>query len=63
MQGIKDFRLLRKMKQRELAEKVGVTRLTIARYESGARKPDVYTLQKISEVLGCTLEDLIGKSA
>lgn len=63
MDGIRKFRCRRGLRQRELAEMVGVTRLTIARYESGARKPDVYTLKRIAEALECTVDDLIGKSA
>lgn len=63
MKGIKEYRCQRRLRQRELAEMVGVTRLTIARYESGTRKPDVYMLKRIADALECTVDDLIRKSA
>ena len=43
--------------QVELAEKVGLTPLTIRRYESGEREPAVSDWEKICDVLGMKLDD------
>ncbi len=63
MKAIKAYRRRSGLGQRELAEEIGVTRLTIARYESGARTPDVYTLKKIADRLGCKIDDLVDEAA
>ena len=43
--------------QVELAEKVGLTPLTIRRYESGEREPVVSDWEKICDGLGMKLDD------
>ena len=43
--------------QVELAEKVGLTPLTIRRYESGEREPVVSDWEKICDVLGTNVGD------
>ena len=47
--------------QKELAELVGVTDVTISRWESGQRQPMWYQFVKLCEVLGMELEWFIGK--
>ena len=44
--------------QAELAEKAGVSTMTIRRYESGDRKPRLEEALKISRALGLALKDL-----
>lgn len=54
------FRLeVRGISQRELAERIGITEVSISRYVAGQRAPSSLTLCKISKVLGCTMEDLL----
>lgn len=48
---LKEYRKAAKMTQTELASAVGVTRLTIARYECGTRKPPAEIAERISEIL------------
>lgn len=48
-----------KMTQAELAERIGVHEMTVRRWESGERTPDVDSLQKISGVLGVSVSDLL----
>ena len=50
---------VRGISQRELAERIGVTEVSISRYVNGQRVASSYTLYKISKVLGCTMEDLL----
>lgn len=42
----------RKMKQRELAEKLGVSEVTVSRYFSGKRKPSEVMVDRIAKALG-----------
>jgi transcriptional regulator with XRE-family HTH domain len=48
-----------KLTQEELAEKVGVSRIMIARYETKLNKPSIDTLKKMAEVLGVTTDYLL----
>lgn len=48
------------MTQAQLAEKVGVTRVSIARVEAGTRKPSMLLALAISRELGETVETLFG---
>lgn len=50
---------VRGISQRELAERIGVSEVSISRYVTGQRVPSAPTLYKISNVLGCTVEDLM----
>lgn len=58
---IKAARLKAGMNQETLAKAAGVSRVSIARYESGERVPDVVTAAKIARALGCKVDDLIDK--
>ena len=63
---LKNLRAIRKaqsMTQKELAERARVHRINISQYESGIRNPNLTTAQKLADVLGCTIEDLLGKGA
>jgi len=63
---LKNLRAIRKAKsmtQRELAERSKVHRINISQYESGIRNPNLTTVQKLADVLGCTIEELLGKGA
>jgi len=50
------------MSQTEFAEKLGFTQSAISQWESGEREPDIATLQKLSEILGVTLDELVNGS-
>ena len=50
----------RGMTQRALAEKLGTTEVTVSRYTSGNRTPNVETTVAIAEVLGVSLDQLVG---
>lgn len=44
--------------QDQLAEKLGVDRSTVAKWELGKSYPRTSLLPRISEVLGCTVDEL-----
>lgn len=56
---IKFFRKQKKLTQEELGKMVGLSTMSIRRYESGEREPDTTQLLKISEALGIHIIDLI----
>ena len=48
-----------RMTIRELAKKVGLNYTTISQYETGVHKPRLENIQKIAEVLGCEINDIV----
>ena len=48
---IRQLRIARGMRQKDLAEAVGVSPVTMNRYETGKREPSYSVLSKISRVL------------
>lgn len=58
MEGIKQKREALNITQKQLAEKMGVERSTVAKWEAGAAFPSAAKLPKLAEVLGCTVADL-----
>lgn len=57
---LKFFRKKSKLTQKSLGEMMGVSTRTIQRFESGDVEPNLETLEKIADVLGCELTDLLG---
>lgn len=60
---MKMLRVARKTKgltMKELGEKVGVSESAISQYETGKREADFETILKIGEVLGCSIDYLLG---
>ncbi len=57
--NIKKFRQNKGMTQEQLAENLNVTRQAVSNWENEKTEPDVETLQRISEVLDVTVEELI----
>ena len=51
------------MTQKQLAKNVGVTDVTISRYENGEREPSFTEFIKLCEVLGMKVEDFMGKGS
>lgn len=59
-ENIKKIRENNNLTQTELAEKTGLTRVTINRIETGAQKDiSASNLNKIKEALGCNWDDLM----
>nr|WP_306976014.1 helix-turn-helix transcriptional regulator [Alkalibacillus salilacus] len=55
---IREYRKSFKYTQQQLAEKVGVTRLTIISIEKKRYEPSVGLAIKIAKVFDCTVEEL-----
>lgn len=61
MKNLKVARDRKGLTQDQLAEKLNVSRVTVARYESGDRWPDQKTLVKIADTLDCSIDFLLGR--
>jgi len=59
MNRIKAERVGRKLSQDELAKMLNIDRSTIARWESGEMKPRASKLLKLSEIFGCSVDELL----
>ena len=56
--NIVNLRKINDLTQEELAEKVGVTRQAIAKWESGETVPDLEKCRLLAETFGVSLDDL-----
>lgn len=57
---LKDLRLEKKLIQKELGCKLGISLSSISMYERGERQPDLETLIKISKFFNVTTDYLLG---
>ena len=57
------LRIERGLSQRELSEKMFVTRPTIARWENGSRLPDAVMITRLSQCLGVDVNTLLNVAA
>jgi len=58
-----EIRKSRGLSQYALAELSGVSRVTIARIESGAYNPTLQTLEQLAAALGVTVGELVDRKA
>ncbi|MDN5344587.1 MAG: repressor LexA [Clostridia bacterium] len=59
---LKFYREKKGLSQQELADALGVSRSAVTKYEAGERFPDEAILLKIANVLGCSLDSLMGRN-
>ena len=53
------LRKVHAMSQEELAERIGVSRQTLSKYETGESLPDIEKCKALADVFGVTVDDLI----
>ena len=61
----RNVRILRendKLKQSELAQKLGVTQRKVSYWETGKIEPNLEDLWKIADLFGVSVDELIGRS-
>lgn len=56
---IRSFRKKKSLTQRELSEKIGVKRSTVAMWESGLVKPRADNLIAMARLFNCTTDELL----
>lgn len=61
-QNIVTLRRLNDLTQEELAGRLGVSRQTVAKWESGESVPDLVNAQALAALFGVTLDDLVTHS-
>lgn len=59
MIAIRKYREQLCMTQAELADRCGVVKSAVCMWESGDRKPDIVMLKKLTEIFGCTADELL----
>lgn len=57
-ENIQRFRKEAHLSQEELAEKIGVARQTVAKWENGTTVPDIYACMTMADVFGVSLDVL-----
>lgn len=59
---IKKLREAAGMRQYELAARMGVKQASVSAWESGKAMPSAENLLKLADVLGCTVDALLGRA-
>ena len=57
------LRKMRGLSQEELAEKIGVTRQTLSKYETGESLPDIEKSKALAEVFEVSLDELVNQDS
>ena len=57
--NLMELRKYHALSQEELAEKIGVSRQTLSKYETGESLPDIEKCRALADVFGITVDDLI----
>ena len=60
-QRIRKLRKEKNLSQQDLGYELGVTKVSVCGYENGTRTPSLDVLVNISEVLGVSLDYLVGR--
>ena len=55
---IKRYRIEKRMAQKEVADRAGVTEVSVSRWENGMQDPTFRDVEKIAAALGVTMEEL-----
>ena len=58
-ENLTELRKLKNYSQEEVAERIGVSRQTLSKYETGESLPDIEKCKQLAEVFSVTVDDLI----
>lgn len=58
-ENLVSLRKMNQMSQEELAEKIGVSRQTISKYETGEALPDIEKCKVLAELFNVSMDDLV----
>ena len=59
--NLKNKRLDKKLKQKDLEKLTGISRTTINRYENGKLKPNIKHIILLASEFGCNIDELVEK--
>ncbi len=54
-----ELRRINNLSQEDIAEKIGVSRQTLSKYETGESLPDIERCKQLADLFGVTMDDLI----
>lgn len=57
--NLQQLRKIHNLSQEELAEKIGVSRQTLSKYETGESLPDIEKCKQIADIFEVSMDDLI----
>ncbi len=57
--NLMELRKLNNLSQEDIAEKIGVSRQTLSKYETGESLPDIERCKTLADLFGVTMDDLI----
>lgn len=57
--NLSELRRMHGMSQEELADKIGVSRQTLSKYETGESLPDIEKCKQIADVFGVSIDDML----
>jgi transcriptional regulator with XRE-family HTH domain len=60
---VRQFRRMQDLSQDDLAARVGASRVTLCRFETGARMPSIEMLEKLADALGVKVTDLLAEES
>lgn len=60
--NLKKLRKLKKLSQEDLAEKVGVSRQSVSKWETGDAYPEMNNILELCKILHCNINDLVNDS-
>lgn len=60
--GFRQARKVAGLTQQEVAESLGVTRVSVARWEGEIFEPDITTIKRLAELYKCDINDLLNPS-
>lgn len=58
-ENLVELRKLNNMSQEDISEKIGVSRQTLSKYETGESLPDIERCKQLADLFGVTMDDLI----
>lgn len=62
MNRMREVRVYKGLKQKDIAYQTGLSKAAISLYENGKSKPSMNSAFKVAKVLGTTVDDLFGKA-
>lgn len=58
-ENLVELRKLNNLSQEDISEKIGVSRQTLSKYETGESLPDIERCKQLADLFGVTVDDLI----
>ena len=62
MKNVKELRKSNGLSQKELANKLGVSRTTVTMWEAGGQCPRPETIVRLADALSCSIDELFGRA-